>query len=648
MAVARPRFALLVRVLAGLVVAAVAVTGATGREVSGGDPARNSPSGGFAGAASCAPCHQAATKAWAPTAHALSTVEAKGHERPSEAVEGGVVSHPPNTSRFAPRGEWADVETIGPDGKPRAYPLDMVVGRKRVRMYVTRVESGALQVLPAMREELTGAWFDYSHLVFGVPDLRPGEIPVVAPGSPTFWTGPVRSFDSRCMRCHASGREPIAPAPDGTGPRSRWRALGVDCEACHGPCADHVARWKTPPKAPGKDPIVRWKDLDRNASLSACLPCHLEGEVVDPEFAPGKDVFEFIDPTLLDDGERVDPSGRPLELTYEGLGLSLSRCAEAGKLTCLDCHVAHGSPFGALLTQPDTNDGLCARCHANLVASAKTHARHLASGTGARCTACHLPKVPVERGHGAVTDHSISTPNPAGFPGVATAQDACTGCHTGARGWPADVPRLSPERIRSAFAEWYPQAKPRPSWSEAIAAARRGDDGAWQGLERLVLDPTAPRLARASAVALLGRVPGVDPASILDAATSRDSLIRRAAVGALASIASEEADAALSKALSDPSKAVRARAARAALEGWERVQRNPPLAKAILPALEENVAAAPDDDLRWFRLGAARAIAGDLAGAADAYERQCALDPFAAHAREAAKAIRARLAKPPK
>jgi predicted TPR repeat methyltransferase len=74
---------------------------------------------------------------------------------------------------------------------------------------------------------------------------------------------------------------------------------------------------------------------------------------------------------------------------------------------------------------------------------------------------------------------------------------------------------------------------------------------------------------------------------------------------------------------------VRTRAARTALAGWERVGANRPLLDACLPALLADAQAWPLDDQRWFRLGAARELAGDLAGAVEAYRRQVALDPSA-------------------
>ena len=53
--------------------------------------------------------------------------------------------------------------------------------------------------------------------------------------------------------------------------------------------------------------------------------------------------------------------------------------------------------------------------------------------------------------------------------------------------------------------------------------------------------------------------------------------------------------------------------------------------------------AVPQEDGRWFRLGAARQIAGDLAGAVAAYEKKLALDPYAANVRRTLTALREQL-----
>ena len=109
---------------------------------------------------------------------------------------------------------------------------------------------------------------------------------------------------------------------------------------CHGPGAGHIAHHET---KKGEDPITAYDKLARDRAVSVCLQCHMEAEVDDPNFEIGDDIFEFVTPTLLIDPERVDAFGRPLELIYDGLPLSTSRCVALGEQTCITCHDPHGS-----------------------------------------------------------------------------------------------------------------------------------------------------------------------------------------------------------------------------------------------------------------------------------------------------------------
>jgi cytochrome c-type biogenesis protein CcmH/NrfG len=119
--------------------------------------------------------------------------------------------------------------------------------------------------------------------------------------------------------------------------------------------------------------------------------------------------------------------------------------------------------------------------------------------------------------------------------------------------------------------------------------------------------------------------------------------VRRAAAAALRSVRHPDADLALLMALEDESAAVRGEAARAALAGWSRVSENRELLEAVLPVLEAEARAVPEEDSRWFRLGAAHQIAGNLEQAVRAYERKVALDPYAALVRKTLEDLRARL-----
>jgi predicted CXXCH cytochrome family protein len=594
--------------------------------------------------ADCAWCHKEACERWERSAHALSTRAVSRDTVPLEVAAETEVVHDPGRSRFFGRGDAFEIESVGDDGRPRRWPLEWVVGVRRMTMLVARMDDGRLQVAPAMREEPNGLWFDYTHLLFGA---EPAPVPVVRPGEPSFWTGPDRSFDVLCGRCHMSGRKALAPK-DGKGPRSEFRAPGVDCEACHGDGRAHGEHWRKPGAKRDDDPIPRIGGSDRAAALAACLPCHVEGEVLDPRALQGPgvttDPLEAIEPTMLDHLARVDATGRPLELMYEGLALLTSKCAERGKLTCSTCHVPHGNAFGASLRVPLADDRtLCAACHAEICAKPKAHSHHAPDSTGTWCASCHLPPVPVERGHGGVRDHTIGVPR---LPrdGEVRTQDACTWCHTGARHAPFGVKKLDRAAMADAYAQWWPKAKDRPSWARVIDAARANDPACAEELTLLAQDPRAPRLVRASALRMLGKFEpeggGRIEGNLVGFARNDDVVLRRAALHGLGDVRSPDADAALLRGLADPSSGVRFTAARAALRGWERVKASKPLLAACLPVLAEDAAASPEEHLRWFRLGAARQIAGDAKGAIEAYERKLALDPQAKAVRETVQRLR--------
>jgi len=599
------------------------------------------PAATFVGAAACVKCHAAQNERWKTSAHALSVRDATAESVPPEVARGGAVAHAPGTTEFSRDVRRFAAKVPFDDGKPAAATVDYVVGLRRLTMLVTRLPDGRCQVLPSMREEPGGVWFDYTQLLFGpTGSAATTPAPIVRPGEPSFWTGPDRSFDARCARCHVSGYE-TKPTPDGArGARSSWRALGVDCEACHGPASRHVASWRDAAPGAAPSPLAKLGSLPRERALDVCLACHLEAEPVDQAFRPGDDLLDHVDPTLLDDAVRVDATGRPLELVYEGTSFLASTCATKGRLLCTDCHDVHGSASRSALVVPSARAAeRCGKCHAEIVGDAAKHSRHK-PGDGVTCVGCHMPLVTIERGHGAVHDHTIGVPRPA-----TDGRDACSWCHQGGRGAPADASFIDSAKLDAAFRERWPDAKPRPTWRDAIAAGREGRPDAGAALRALAKDAAAPRVVRASAARLLGRVGGDAASELVFLASDRDPLVRRWALKGLASVEGDDADRALLAALSDPSPAVRTTAARAALEGFRRVQANDALLAAALPVLEDDARAVPEDHLRWFRLGSARRIAGDDRGALAAFERKLQLDPAAKLVREAVEEMRKRLAK---
>lgn len=600
-------------------------------------PARSAPERTIAGSASCIECHEDIHRAWTKTGHARTFLPAAEDTLPRVAVEGGTAIHAPGRSVFSKGEDGFGVETLGPDGKRSVFPLTDVVGVRRIRMFLTRLPDGRRQVLPGMLDAPRDEWFDYTHLIFGVPGTDPKTAPKIAPGEPTFWAGMPRFFDARCARCHTTDHRFTIPDEETGGDWSTFKERGVGCESCHGGGAEH-ARYQSG-DGEGDDPILTMGDLDRERAVSVCLRCHMEADVVKPGFRPGDDFFDHFDPTLLDDVERVDPAGRPLELIYDGTPFMVSRCGIEGEMTCTTCHDPHGGPYRSQLKTPPTDPALCSDCHEDVVAAGRQHTKHDPDRVGASCVGCHMPFLTIERGHGIVTDHTIGVPDPRRT-GDRVAQDACTWCHTADRGAPGGVPALDRATIVDAYGRWWPEAKTRPGWAAPIRAAREGDPAAYDPLVRIAADGKAPRLVRASAAKLMGRFPHRAQKDLFRLFRSEDDMVRRAVADALGGIVTPEADSVLLKALNDESPAVRSRAARAALRGWERVRKNRRLLEAVIDVLGEETTAIPEDDLRWFLLGAAKQIAGDDEGAIRAYEMKLRLDPYATLVRKTVAALK--------
>lgn len=604
-------------------------------------PAAPAPatSSAVVGPETCAECHPDLHAAWRESTHARTLLDATRETLPRVMWEGGEILHPPARSRFEREGDRVFVRTIGPEGTEESYPVDGILGARRVRMFLTTMPDGRRQVLPFMLDEPYERYFDYTDLIFGAGGPDPNVSPEIRPGEPSFWTGYTRTFDARCGRCHTTGFEFRGFDAKPGEPHSTWDRAGVTCESCHGAAKAHVDYWndRAPPETT-EDPIASMGGLDPARVNDMCLSCHTEAEQVKP-FALGDPFLPAFDPTLLDDVERFDPSGRPIELAYDGVPFSASRCAREGGLTCMTCHDPHGTPYRAQLVAPPGSDALCAKCHQDVIDAGPAHSHHSPKSVGGQCTSCHMPFLSVERGHGVVTDHTIGVPDPS-TTGPRVAADACTWCHTGARGAPGGVPRLARETVRKAWSEWWPDATGTPDWAKTLLAARNDDPAVVPDLAALAADASRPSVVRASAAALLGWFPETAAKHLYRLARDDDALVRSRVASALAGVSTPEADSVLLGLVLDDEPIVRRHAARAALAGWRRVRNDRSLLEPVLVALEERTEAFPTDDQAWFLLGAARQLAGDPAGAVKAYERKLALDPYAKLVRREVERLR--------
>jgi predicted CXXCH cytochrome family protein len=375
-----------------------------------------------------------------------------------------------------------------PGAPARVAQVVRTVGSRRYQQYLTR-EGDVWWRLPVAYHVEEKRWFPMTGaFLFSDPDPGPGpgsEVgrPDVSPPltsrrppfdlRPVFGGGDfdrhVARWNDNCVFCHNvapnPGRDPV------TGSFATTVAeLGIACEACHGPGAEHASRNADPARryalyaAATADPtIVNPSRLTPARSADLCGRCHGQriADEVGPflehgdPFVPGDDLALESAPLWRDTPLRGDPEafagrfwrdGTARLTAYEYQGLLESRCTMRGPLTCTSCHGMHeGDPRGQIRTRFEGAAGnrMCTGCHATLVApdALARHAHHDPGAGGGSCVGCHMPRIV----YGVLDvhrSHRIEIPDPARAASFGR-PDACTTCHVDRTvAWAASAARM--------------------------------------------------------------------------------------------------------------------------------------------------------------------------------------------------------------
>jgi predicted CXXCH cytochrome family protein len=490
----------------------------------------------------CAGCHPAEGRAWTGSHHDRAMEDAT-----STTVLGDfgdvTVEHGGTSTRFFRRDGAFFADTVGPDGARRAFQIRYTFGIEPLQQYLVDLPGGRLQALTVAWDTVRARWFDL------YPDERP------TPGDPLHWTGLYLNWNAQCAECHSTGLEKRYDAATDSY-ATRWAAIDVGCQACHGPGATHVA-WAraTAGHTPaGSDVglVAAYVRRDAASEVESCAPCHARRHRVSGEDGGMAPFLDHYLPETLRDG-LYHADGQILGEVYEYGSFVQSKMYARG-VRCSDCHDPHSARLRA------EGNALCSRCHdpdgdprfptlARKTYDAPSHHFHPDGSPGARCIACHMPSrhyMVVDERH----DHSLRIPRPdlserVGVP------DPCTACHTDRSDrWAAD-----------AIAAHRGSGEPAPHPGETLAVARAGRSEARPGLLALAADTSQPAIVRATALELLAGS-GRDGAAALAAATGDpDPFVRATAVGGLDRGGADLRRLAASR-LADPVRAVRVQAAR--------------------------------------------------------------------------------------
>ena len=401
----------------GLLGLAVGLLCARGTAQQASPPARHTPPPAiaYAGDAACAACHAKEARTYAETPHARDSGVADRKNILGDFTPGknALPTAKPNVILAmieAPDGFYQSAVNIADPQNltGEAQRFDIVLGSGRRGQTYLYWQGDQLFELPV-------SYWTYTHQWINSPGYADGGVHFDRPILP------------RCLECHANTFQTAGP------PANRYQkeslVLGIGCEKCHGPGAEHVAREKSahPPAAGSPEiAIVNPARLVRDRQLDICALCHAgAADPIGPSmaFRPGDVITDYLKIVTPPPDAPVDVHGNQVN------ALKVSRCFTSGKLSCSTCHNVHTTQQAA-----DAFSGKCLQCHEP---RSCPRSRRLGQAIVGHCVACHMPegkstKLTATSG-GELMQAIIRTHRIAVYPEAAAQEEAKLSGHAGGR-----------------------------------------------------------------------------------------------------------------------------------------------------------------------------------------------------------------------
>lgn len=572
---------------------------------------------GYVGAEACAKCHASVHREWAGSLHGKMMQPATPQSVKGDFAQGKVVLHGA-TYLLKYRNNNYYITESDLTGKPWEHQVEFTLGERRFQHYLITLPDGRIVVLPPTWDILRKKWaFD---LDVGNPEEGSSD--------------PIQVWNKTCYSCHVSQAKKNFDL-ENLRYRTTWQNFGINCESCHGPGSEHTARAAAAKvidadtRARLREAIVNPARLPASRSAMICAQCHSFRDIYADNFKPGANYYDFFTPVMeyrlpASENPAYWPDSRPRQLSNEAFGLWQSQCFLKGGATCVTCHSHPHTPDVDRNPQlRQNNNALCTGCHSKIASNLSVHTHHAPKSSGSSCIDCHMPAT-VASLTARMRDHSMSIPVPENTIRY-DIPNACNLCHRDKdaawslkqlNGWYGD--RSRQKFIRRA---------------DAFTQARQADPAAIPALQQILSDVSGGPLIRANAAGYLGNYPN-DPSAyeaLLHAFADPEPLLRATAATAIKpSAAQREALAPeLVTLLRDPIRTVRMSAAIAMVamgvrpfpgEDGERFER----AKELY---RERAELNSDDAQQQLAAGKFFFLAGDMAGAANAFRATLKLDP---------------------
>ena len=512
----------------------------------------------FVGSAACGLCHAKEQQEWSGSQHDQAMQHAN-EKSVQGRFDGSRYTHFGITSTFLRRDGRFVVNTDGADGKLADFQVKYTFGVYPLQQYLIEFPDGRVQALPLAwdsrpREQGGQRWF---HLY---PNERIDHRDVL------HWTRPSQNWNHMCAECHSTN---VQKNYDAAADRfhTSYAEISVGCEACHGPGSLHVAwgrrepGWREHAARKGlsvnldERAGVRWildpqsgnsrrsAPRETDKEIETCALCHSRRASIHQPYRTGGPLLDAELPAVLTEG-LFFADGQMQDEVYNWAPFLQSKMYHQG-VTCSDCHNPHSLKLRA------EGSAVCTQCHLAQKYDAQPHHHHALGSVGAQCVSCHLLKrtyMVIDERH----DHSMRIPRPDLSVKLGT-PNACSACH-----------RETDAAWAAQWVErWYgAERKGFQTFAETLQAAREGSAAAAVRLRALAEDNSAPDIARATAIAELGRREGEEAdTAIRQALGHSNALIRHSALSALRGADVATRVKLVTPLLRDPVRAVRLEAA---------------------------------------------------------------------------------------
>lgn len=341
----------------------------------------------FAGSASCSACHGEIVERHMQTPHFLTSQIAD-----TSTVEG---SFEPGHN-VVELNDWLRIvmekteeglfqRGVSGDSTIDRKPFDLTIGSGRQGQTYLYWHENALYQLPASYYAHDSVWTN-------------------SPGYPRDQIVFNRPVTARCLECHSTFFKTGRAVAQIETFDPKQALLGVDCERCHGPAANHVAFHTENPGEVESRHIINPARLTRSQRLDNCALCH---SGVRNNFMPS---FTFMVGDRLDDFSTPmyeADSASTLDVHGNQLGLlTLSPCFRMSDMDCSTCHDVHVRETGNLRLFSTR----CMSCHAPGTADFCTQEKVPGLVLEENCIDCHMPKLPSRQVFVRAGDDTDRTP----------------------------------------------------------------------------------------------------------------------------------------------------------------------------------------------------------------------------------------------